>query len=196
MDDFGELLLKWNAAAANEEVATDRPRYLITTVVYFALRFFLSRTPQPYPAKQMAVALYWINAMCYDFHGSWDTMATGQHSAMYDPRSNISTSYGLESWIAVGVLAAKVAMGLPLYGRTWRLNDPSQHDVVAVGEGRSAHLREGGGVQPEKQRDGGLLIYVVSLPFHCHILIINSYRMMGKSWRSCFAVIATACSHV
>ncbi|WOL20267.1 acidic mammalian chitinase-like [Canna indica] len=57
MTDFGELLLEWNAAAANE---------------YFAPRFFLSRTPQSYPAKQMATALDWINAICYDFHGSWD----------------------------------------------------------------------------------------------------------------------------
>ncbi|WOL17019.1 acidic mammalian chitinase-like [Canna indica] len=68
--------------------------------MYFAPRFFLSHTPQLHSAKQMAVVLDWINVMCYDFHGSWDTTATGEHPAMYDPRSNISTSYKLESWIA------------------------------------------------------------------------------------------------
>ncbi|WOL08674.1 acidic mammalian chitinase-like [Canna indica] len=135
MADFGKLLLEWNAAAASEAAATGRPRLLLTAAVYFAPRFFLSRTPQSYPAKQMAVALDWINAMCYDFHGSWDTTATGEHAALYDPRSNISTSYGLKSWIAAGMPAAKVAMGMPMYGRTWRLSDPSQHGVGAPAAG-------------------------------------------------------------
>ncbi|WOL07487.1 hypothetical protein Cni_G16229 [Canna indica] len=47
----------------------------------------------------MAAALNWINAMCYDFHGTWDTTSTSEHAKLYDPWSNISTIYGLESWI-------------------------------------------------------------------------------------------------
>ncbi|WOL09945.1 pre-mRNA-processing factor 19 [Canna indica] len=90
----------------------------------------------------MATALNWINDMCYDFHGSWDTTATSEHATLYDPESNISTSYMLESWIATRVQTTKVAMGMQLYGRTWRLSDPNHNGVGAVGEGRSAHLRE------------------------------------------------------
>ncbi|WOK92920.1 hypothetical protein Cni_G01612 [Canna indica] len=71
----------------------------------------------------MAVALDWINTMCYDFYGSWDTTATSEHATLHNPWSNISTSYGLQSWIAVGVPTVKVAMGMLLFGRTWRLND-------------------------------------------------------------------------
>ncbi|CAL5328055.1 unnamed protein product [Camellia sinensis] len=57
--------------------------------------------------------------MCYDYHGSWDTSAMGAQAALFDPNSNITTSYGLWSWIKAGLPPSKLIMGLPLYGRTW-----------------------------------------------------------------------------
>ncbi|CAL9764746.1 unnamed protein product, partial [Musa acuminata subsp. burmannicoides] len=144
MDDFSALLLEWQAAVVSEAAATGRPRLLLTAAVYFAPRFFLSDDQRSYPIEQMATALDWINAMCYDFHGSWDTTATGEHAALYDPNSNISTSYGLESWVAAGMPKKKVAMGMPLYGKTWKLKDPSQNGIgapaVGVGPGENGVL--------------------------------------------------------
>ncbi|KAJ6372571.1 hypothetical protein OIU76_026972 [Salix suchowensis] len=69
--------------------------------------------------------------MCYDYRGSWDTSATGAPAALYDPAGNISTSDGLASWVRAGVPANKVAMGLPLYGRTWKLKDPKVNGIGA-----------------------------------------------------------------
>ncbi|RWW60777.1 hypothetical protein BHE74_00032196 [Ensete ventricosum] len=144
MADFSALLLEWRAAVVSEAAATGRPRLLLTAAVYFAPRFFLSDDQRSYPIEQMATALDWINAMCYDFHGSWDTTATGEHAALYDPSSNISTSYGLESWVDAGMPKSKVAMGMPLYGRTWKLKDPSQNGIgapaVGVGPGEDGVL--------------------------------------------------------
>ncbi|KAF8369553.1 hypothetical protein HHK36_032425 [Tetracentron sinense] len=73
--------------------------------------------------------------MCFDYRGSWDTTVTGAHAALYDSKSNVSTSYGLGSWIKAGVPGKKMVMGLPLYGRTWKLEKPEIHGIGAPGIG-------------------------------------------------------------
>ncbi|XP_022040586.1 class V chitinase CHIT5a [Helianthus annuus] len=79
--------------------------------------------------------LDWINAMCYDYHGSWDVSSTGTLAALYDPNSNVSRSDGLESWIKARIHREKLVMGLPLYGRRWKLKNPSVHGIGAPAVG-------------------------------------------------------------
>ncbi|KAD0040241.1 hypothetical protein E3N88_44881 [Mikania micrantha] len=79
--------------------------------------------------------LDWINAMCYDYHGSWDVSATGTLAALYDPNGDVSTSDGLQSWIDAGIQPEKLIMGLPLYGRTWKLKNPAVHGIGAPAVG-------------------------------------------------------------
>nr|GMC61357.1 acidic mammalian chitinase-like [Ipomoea batatas]GMC65096.1 acidic mammalian chitinase-like [Ipomoea batatas] len=63
-------------------------------------------------------------------------------AALFDPKSNISSSYGLGKWIEAGLLRSKLIMGLALYGRTWKLKDPSLQGIgapaVDVGPGGGA----------------------------------------------------------
>ncbi|KAD5318306.1 hypothetical protein E3N88_18252 [Mikania micrantha] len=77
--------------------------------------------------------LDWINAMCYDYHGAWDRTpcVTGTLAALYDLNGTVSTSAGLESWIAAGMQKEKLVMGLPLYGRKWILQNPNEHGIGA-----------------------------------------------------------------
>ncbi|KAJ8634835.1 hypothetical protein MRB53_009102 [Persea americana] len=138
MDDLGTLFKDWRAGFDAEAAATGRRRLLLTAAVYFASKFILADN-RAFPAASIAKNVDWVNAMCYDYHGSWDTSATGAHAALYASNSNVSTSYGLQSWIKAGVPRRKVVMGLPLYGRTWQLKDPSISGVgapaVGVGPG-------------------------------------------------------------
>ena len=69
--------------------------------------------------------------MCFDYHGSWDTSTTGAHAALYDPSSNISTSFGIGSWLNSGIPPNKVVMGMPLYGRSWKLKSLNQTGIAA-----------------------------------------------------------------
>lgn len=75
--------------------------------------------------------------MRYDYHGSWDTSVTGAHALLYNKASNVSTNYGILSWIEAGVPPEKLVMGLLPYGRTWELKDPNKHGIgdPAVGVG-------------------------------------------------------------
>ncbi|KAF3786086.1 Chia Acidic mammalian chitinase [Nymphaea thermarum] len=135
MQSLAELLREWRLAVEEEATASGRPRLLLTAAVYFSPRFWLSNVPRDYPVGAMGENLDWVNPMCYDYHGSWDTSATGAPAALYDPRSNISTSYGIESWLRSGMPPEMIVMGLPMYGRTWTLRDAGSTGVGAAAAG-------------------------------------------------------------
>ncbi|KAJ8634836.1 hypothetical protein MRB53_009103 [Persea americana] len=138
LDNLGILFAEWRAALNTESAATGRRRLLLTSAVYFAARFIVGDN-RAYPAASIAENVDWVNAMCFDYKGSWNTSATGAHAALFDNHSNVTTSFGLRSWVEAGVPRRKVVMGLPLYGRTWQLKDPSISGVgapaVGVGPG-------------------------------------------------------------
>lgn len=134
MDNLGVLFEEWSAALAKEAAATSSRRLLLTASVYFAAEFILADN-RSYPATSIRKNVDWVNALCFDYHGTWDISVTGAHAALYDPKSNVSTSFGLRSWVSAGVPAGKVVMGLPLYGRTWQLRDPAEHGVGAPAVG-------------------------------------------------------------
>ena len=72
--------------------------------------------------------------MCFDYHGKEDKLI-GEHSALYDSKSNISTYFGIGSWIQVGVPSHKLVMGLPLQGKTWKLQDLKVNGIGAPARG-------------------------------------------------------------
>ncbi|KAF6137875.1 hypothetical protein GIB67_014004 [Kingdonia uniflora] len=144
MQDLGELFVEWRAALKKEATDTCRPPLLLTAAVYFASDFFLAEVHRAYHVPSIKKNLDWINVMCYDYRGSWDTSSTGAHAALFDPASLVSTSDGLKSWIEAGVPRKMLVMGLPLYGHTWQLESHHIHGVgapaVGVGPGINAQM--------------------------------------------------------
>ncbi|KAJ9141107.1 hypothetical protein P3X46_031682 [Hevea brasiliensis] len=139
MQDLGHLFKDWRDAIQKEAKSTKKAPLLLTAAVYFSVEFLWDEIYRKFPVEPMKNNLDWINVMCYDYRGSWDTTATGAQALLYDPKSNISTSYGLASWIRAGMPQHKVVMGLPLYGKTWKLKDPNVNGIgapaVGVGPG-------------------------------------------------------------
>ncbi|KAF9617595.1 hypothetical protein IFM89_037658 [Coptis chinensis] len=139
MSNLGTLYKEWRKALNKEAKVTGRTRLLLTSAVYFASKYPISDVVGSlYPGEAIRRYVDWINPMCYDYHGSWDSV-TGQPSALHDQNSNISTSYGIKSWIEAGVPPKNLVMGLPLYAHTWTLKDPNVNGVgapaVGVGPG-------------------------------------------------------------
>ncbi|KAL3587103.1 hypothetical protein D5086_013970 [Populus alba] len=66
-----------------------------------------------------------------------EASASGKPRLLLTAASNVSTSFGIGSWIQAGVSPKKLATGLPLYGRMWKLLDPDVNGIGAraVGEG-------------------------------------------------------------
>ncbi|XP_030954760.1 class V chitinase CHIT5a-like [Quercus lobata] len=137
MSNLSLLFKEWHEAIENESSISGKPQLFLSAAVYFASNFFLSNIPRAYPVEAMSKYVDFVSPMCYDYHGSWDTSVTGEHALLYDKASNISTSYGISSWIKAGIPPRKLVMGLPLYGRTWQLKSPSENGIgaPAVGTG-------------------------------------------------------------
>lgn len=177
MENLGQLLHEWRAKVHQEAKATGRTPLLLTAAVYFSVDFFLSDVQRSYPVGSVKKNLDWINVMCYDYHGSWDTSATGAQAALFDPNSNISTGYGLRSWIKAGLSPSKLIMGLPLYGRTWQLKDPRSHGVgapaVAVGPGLDGVLTYSE-VEVFNRANNATVVY--------DGVTVSTYSVAGTSW--------------
>ncbi|XP_015972060.1 class V chitinase CHIT5 [Arachis duranensis] len=127
MANLALLFKEWHQAVVLEAKVHRRPRLLLTAAVYYAHTIVLiGPSRRSYPAQAIKDYLDWASPMCFDYHGAWSNF-TGYNNALFDPKSNISTQFGLGSWIQSGVPPSKLVFGLPLYGRAWKLQDPKVH---------------------------------------------------------------------
>lgn len=177
MENFAILLNEWRVEVKKESWTTKRPQLLITAAVYFSVDFFLWGEFRSYNVPSINKNLDWINLMFYDYRGSWDTSATGAQAALFDTKSNVSTSYGLSTWIKAGALRSKLIMGLPLYGRTWKLKDPNVDGIgapaVGVGPGDEGTLtyRE---IEKFNEDNNAKVVYDSAT--------VSAYSVAGTSW--------------
>nr|XP_012154543.1 PREDICTED: probable chitinase 3 isoform X2 [Megachile rotundata] len=81
-----------------------------------------------YDVPALAKYLDWIAVMTYDFHGQWDKK-TGHVAPLYyhpdDDYSYFNANYSINYWIAKGAPRRNIVMGMPLYGQSFSINDPS-----------------------------------------------------------------------
>lgn len=135
MVNFGILIHEWRAEVKKEAKVTCKPQLLLAAATYYSANGNFTGIPVKYPGALISKNLDWINAMNYDYYGKWTPNATGSHAQLHDLQGNLSTSYGLKSWIKAGVPRRKVIMGLPLYGKTWNLTDPEVNGLGAPAMG-------------------------------------------------------------
>nr|GMD77003.1 class V chitinase-like [Ipomoea batatas] len=146
MADLGSLLDEWRAAVAAEASSSGEAALLLTAAFYYASTIVnASDDSIDYPAEAIARSLDWVNAMAYDFYDpSWYKF-TQAHSALYDPSGPFSGSFGITAWIAAGVPAEKLVLGMPFYGKAWKLVDAGNPgflvpaDGPAIGDGNIAY---------------------------------------------------------
>ncbi|CAG2169598.1 unnamed protein product, partial [Oppiella nova] len=111
-----------------------------------------------YNVKELSQLFDFINLMTYDFNGGWDSRTA--HNAPLYPWANaneqdtqFTVSYAVDYWLGLGVDANKLVMGLPLYGRSFKLVNPSEHGLQAPAEGK-------GGDEGPYTRQVGILGYL------------------------------------
>ncbi|KAI3973714.1 hypothetical protein MKX01_031134 [Papaver californicum] len=134
MKHLASLLAELRAAVDEEAHQTGKTKLGISVSVFFApdLSLMSSKYTQ-YPAAAIASNVDFVNLMCYDYAGYWDTSRTGSISALYSNNgSKYCTSYGIQEWIESGMPPEKLVMGLPLYGRTWKLKDQNDNGIGAA----------------------------------------------------------------
>jgi len=104
---------------------------LAAAVSYQSILLYTGDGNQTWPIDAFNSYLDWANVMNYDYHGSWEPNITGEHTALYDPSSNISTDYGISNWLQAGLQKEKLALGLAYYGKEWNLTSLNNTGIGA-----------------------------------------------------------------
>lgn len=138
MRNLGKLLEECRA-----KVNKDKHDQTLLLTAAVASTVEISYSPEEatrsYPVRSINENLDWVNVMCYDYYGEFTPKETGAPAALYNPRKRKSTSFAVDAWISAGLRRSKFVMGLPLFGRTWTLQNPRLNGIgaaaVAVGLG-------------------------------------------------------------
>lgn len=109
-------------------------RYLLTVAVA-ANQIVID---QGYNVPVMAETADYINVMAYDMHGPWELL-TDHHAPLYQRDWDTDLTNNVHSvinyWIAEGLPASKIMMGIPLYGKSWTLNYTYTEDATLPAPG-------------------------------------------------------------
>lgn len=111
---------------------------------HFLLTIASPAGPQNYNTMQLSAMsqyLDFFNLMAYDYAGSWDS--TSGHQANLHPASDsgnaqatkYSTDRAVGDYIAAGVPAAKIVLGMPIYGRSFESTAGIGQPYTGVGSG-------------------------------------------------------------
>ncbi|XP_076647838.1 putative chitinase 10 [Halictus rubicundus] len=97
-----------------------------------------------YDVPALAKYLDWIAVMTYDFHGQWDKKTGHVAPLYYHPEDDyyyFNANYSINYWISKGAPRRSIVMGMPLYGQTFSINDPSAGTGLNV-PGSAGHAGE------------------------------------------------------
>ena len=134
-ENFTALMTELREAFDKEGKARGR-HYLVTIAAGANVHEFLQTTEMGKVAK----VLDFVNLMTYDFRGAEEDKVAGHHSNLYmHPNDDklLSADRAVRDYLAQGVPAAKIVLGVPFYGKPWG-------DVTGDG------LYQSGGVLKEK----------------------------------------------
>jgi chitinase len=114
------LLLQAIRNALDTAGAADGKHYILTIASGASLSYIANTQ-----LSSIASIVDWINIMTYDFHGSFDPTSGNNAPLTFDPADNSANKNSfyddaaVTNYIAAGVPANKIVMGVPFYGRGW-----------------------------------------------------------------------------
>ncbi|KAL8590131.1 hypothetical protein ACOMHN_010326 [Nucella lapillus] len=112
-----------------------------------------------YDIPQVSSLVDFINLMAYDFHGSWNSLASFNsplYARLGDPRFSpeLSVNWAVQQWLKKGAEPGKLVLGIAGYGQSFTLVDPDQHGV-------GAPTQSSGTAGPYRHMSGQLAYYEV-----------------------------------
>lgn len=84
--------------------------------------------------RRLGQAFDFINVMTYDFMGEWDRQS-GHHASIHKPVTSTGevrtwASASIDAHEKAGLAPAQINLGLPFYGRQWRVASPCSADGI------------------------------------------------------------------
>ncbi|RVE46555.1 hypothetical protein evm_008790 [Chilo suppressalis] len=97
---------------------------------------------QSYNISAISKYLHYVNLMTYDMYGPWESLTghnAGLHKGDFDgttPREQLFTAdVAVEYWLREGCPPEKIALGVPFYGHSFKLQSENNSDVRAPSNG-------------------------------------------------------------
>jgi GH18 family chitinase len=137
--------LSFSAAMAELRAALDkegaaRGLHLLLTFAAGASSDFLEHTEM----DVVQASVDYVNLMTYDFRdGQWEPQA-GHHSNLYahpDDPHHMSADRAVREFLAAGVPARKLVLGVPFYGRAWGDVDPAGDGLYREGKAPTERIQ-------------------------------------------------------
>lgn len=129
--------------------AKDNRHYLLTAAIGNNEQF-LADTEM----DKVSQVLDWANIMTYDFSGHWNAFAW-HHAALYDDPmikhegvdgSKLNADFIVSATLKAGVPPAKLVLGVPFYGYSWKQCGPSNNGQLQDCHGKGRGTWEDGTV--------------------------------------------------
>ncbi|HAX74555.1 MAG TPA: chitinase [Cyanobacteria bacterium UBA11372] len=124
-DNFLALLKEFRSAINN-----DKGQKLLLTIASPAIKKGEAKTSEQFFAwlAQCAGYLDWLNVMSYDYHGAFpDDKVTGVNAPLLQdstPGGTFSVRHTVEAYLNGGIPKEKMVLGMPTYGRTFKVTSP------------------------------------------------------------------------
>ncbi|KAJ6435682.1 hypothetical protein OIU84_000817 [Salix udensis] len=131
LSNIGTLLDEWRATVDSEPRNSSVSKLILT----MGVRYSPSLQSVSYPINSMKRNLDWAHVVAYDYHVPSSENFTGNHAALYNPSSNISTDFGIREWLSGGYPASKLVLGMPYHGYAWKLVNPTDNSLGAPASG-------------------------------------------------------------
>ncbi|BFZ11136.1 hypothetical protein BsWGS_14175 [Bradybaena similaris] len=149
------LLMKGLYEAFAEEAAETGNEKLLLTLATASGSYYIDQSYEP---EQIIKYIDFMLLMTYNYHGQWEKI-TGHHSGLNryrgDPttgeKSQLYQQWSIDYWLDVGVSKDKLIVGIPTYGMSFTLADPSDNGVRSPASG--------GGRMGDYTRETGILAY-------------------------------------
>jgi len=129
---FVSLIKELRLAFEGEAESSDNDKLLLTAAVPASFEAIAAG----YDVPELAKYLDYINVMTYDFHGQWENRV-GHNSPLFPLNSasafqkKLTVDYSAKEWVRQGAPLEKLVIGMPVYGRTFQLADPTKFDIGA-----------------------------------------------------------------
>ncbi|HAX87078.1 MAG TPA: chitinase [Cyanobacteria bacterium UBA11370] len=125
-ENFLALLNEFRSAINNDAGG----QKLLLTIASPAIKKGEAKTPQQFFdwLAQCAEYLDWMNVMSYDYHGVFpDDKVTGVNAPLLQdstPGGNFSLKDTVEAYLVAQIPKDKILLGMPTYGRTFKVTSP------------------------------------------------------------------------